>query len=255
MTTRMVKPARQTDTRVFARSCALFVIVLRVAHTFALITFIGGCCRFDCGDTGARHGCCLFSPKCGPEIPYGAIPAPLGTSVRSFQHAQTTKAQGDEFVIYERDWIVATDDPAEFSTELGPAGLRSLKTTIDALPTVSGPIIIEPTSNIRLDRKSRQELDERRYQQVVTQLYLEGIENPETRVIVAYPTAEPLRMATAGAGGIGSQALGATAGNLGGIGLGGIGGGLGGGGLGGGLGGGGLGGGGGGGGGLGGGFF
>ena len=128
-----------------------------------------------------------------PSVPRGALPAPVGASVRAFQHAQTTKARADQFVIYERDWISAADDPENFNTELGTGGLRNFKQMIDALPTVAGPIVIEPTSHVKLDREQRQELDERRFQQIVTQLYLEGIENPDTRVVIAYPRAEALR--------------------------------------------------------------
>ena len=62
-------------------------------------------------------------------------------------------------MIYERDWISAADDPENFNTELGTGGLRNFKQMIDALPTVAGPIVIEPTSHVKLDREQRQELD------------------------------------------------------------------------------------------------
>jgi hypothetical protein len=126
------------------------------------------------------------------DIRPGSLPAPLGTYVRNYQHAQTTKARGDQFVLYDRVWTHAKDDPVEFDTDLGPDGTRTLKILTDALPTVSGPIIVEPSSNPKLTRDQRRELDQRRFEQVVTQLALEGIEHPETRVVIAYGRAEGL---------------------------------------------------------------
>ena len=146
------------------------------------------------GETSGGHGLfhhTSYIDNCA-NVPYGALPEPLGVFVRNFQHAQTTKARGDLFVLYEKEWRNGAKDPDEFSTILGPEGVRHLKRMIDALPTASGPVIIEPTGNRKLNYEQRHELDERRYQQVVTQLYLEGIEHPETRVVVAYARAEGL---------------------------------------------------------------
>ncbi len=211
--------------------CRQFALLL-------LLALLCGCCCDDFGEglwpTGRNHFW-QRSPKgqC-PSVPRGSLPAPVGASVRAFQHAQTTKARADQFVIYERDWISIAEDPEDFSTELGAGGLRNFKQMIDALPTVAGPIVIEPTSHSKLDRKQRQELDERRFQQIVTQLYLEGIENPDTRVIIAYPRAEALRAEDAtriftqglsGGGGQDSNGMnGMGAGMWGGTGAGGLGG-------------------------------
>jgi hypothetical protein len=171
---------------------------LKSLSIFALLISTGGAagCQGPCTgpDCTGRHG--LFRSTCYIDncanVPYGALPEPLGVFVRNFQHAQTTKAGGDTFVLYEKEWRTGGKDPDEFSTILGPEGVRHLKRLVDALPTASGPIIIEPTGNRKLNFEQRHELDERRYQQVVTQLYLEGIEHPETRVIVAYSRAEGL---------------------------------------------------------------
>jgi hypothetical protein len=173
--------------------------VLKHLSIIALLFTTGaatGCRSAPCvgENCNGTHG--LFRSTCTIDncanVPYGALPEPLGVFVRNFQHAQTTKAGGDTFVLYEKEWRTGAKDPDEFSTILGPEGVRHLNRLVDALPTVSGPIIIEPTGNRKLNYEQRHELDERRYQQVVTQLYLEGIEHPEARVVVAYPRAEGL---------------------------------------------------------------
>ena len=149
-----------------------------------------GCSGDQCTLKGGHSSACRIN-NCA-NIPPGALPAPLGLHVRSFQHAQTTKARGDLFVLYEKEWVPGRHDPAEFTTELGPEGVRHLKRLIDALPTVEGPIVVEPTANRKLSNEERRELDERRYEQIVNQLYLEGVEQPESRVVLAYSRAEGL---------------------------------------------------------------
>ena len=150
-----------------------------------------GCKDGKCNHPEGKHTATCMIDNCA-DIPSGSLPAPLGTHVRSFQHAQTTKARGDSFVIYEKEWVSSNSDPKEFSTQLGPDGIRHLKQLVDALPGVEGPIVLEPTSNRKLGPDQRMELDERRYQQVVNQLGMEGVANPENRVIVAYSQAEGL---------------------------------------------------------------
>ena len=112
-----------------------------------------GCSADHCSRIGGHSSTCNID-NCS-NIPPGSLPAPLGMHVRGFQHAQTTKARGDLFVLYEKEWVTAKHDEVEFSTELGPEGIRHLKRLVDALPTVEGPIVIEPTQNRKLGDEQR----------------------------------------------------------------------------------------------------
>jgi hypothetical protein len=140
-------------------------------------------------EAGRAHDSWLFRPlhfidNCS-TIPLGALPAPLGTYVNRFIHIQETKAEMDDFVIYKHMWYMG-------GKELGPYGKYVLDMIVHRLPSVPFPVVIETSKNPALD--------EQRLQIIIDLLAQRGINDP-SRVIIAYPMAEGLRLGEAGAAG------------------------------------------------------
>src|SRR6202035_3359428 len=105
------------------------------------------------------------------------IPAPLGTSVRSWQQAQATVAAQDAFVIYLHEWYTAK--------ELGPFGRFHLDRIAERLSSVPFQVIIQPDLH-------NAALNEARRTSVIAFLCGKGITDAPQRVIIGFPLAEGL---------------------------------------------------------------
>ena len=112
-----------------------------------------------------------------PRLPHGAMPAPRGFFVRSWQAAQTTGAEADKFVIYLMEWKPSSTVP-------GPYGEQHLAQIASRLTAVPFPVVLEPEPD--------EKLNEARRQAVIEVLADHGIADAAARVIVARPRAEPL---------------------------------------------------------------
>jgi hypothetical protein len=147
-----------------------------------VLGLLTGCRSVDHGHRPER--CCDFAPE--------AIPAPQGTYVRGFQHAQTSRAAESAFTIYNHQWY-------QGGGELGPGGALHLEKLIARLPIEPHPIVLEPQpiiipagATLTETRDEARAIDEIRRQAVVASLAEAGIPDADARVIVAYPQAEGL---------------------------------------------------------------
>ena len=109
------------------------------------------------------------------DIAPGAIPQPSGTYVCQWAHAERGRAAQDNFVIYQYEWSADV-------TKLTPSGQGHVAQIAQSLCQVPFPVVIEPSSDRRLD--------EARRMAVLEALANGG--NPVTpdRVILARPEAE-----------------------------------------------------------------
>ncbi len=111
------------------------------------------------------------------EITPGAIPQPNGTYDCQWIHAQRTRAAQDNFVIYDYEWSADV-------TKLTPFGQGHVSQIAQAACHVPFPIVIEPSSDRRLD--------ELRRMAVLETLASSGTPVPPDRVILGRPEAEGL---------------------------------------------------------------
>lgn len=164
------------------------------------------------GTAHAGHWWCI--DNCA-DIPPGAMPAPPGYFVRSWEHAQAAKAAEDDFVIYKHEWYMGGTAP-------GPYGMYHLNEIAKRLPQVPFHVVLQP--------ELRADVNEARRLVVIQQLLQCGITDAAERVIIAFPQAEGLygeeavrifarQISGRGAGG----GIGTTGGSFSGIGVGGAG--------------------------------
>jgi hypothetical protein len=111
------------------------------------------------------------------DIPAGAQPQPVGSSVRDHFGRQAAKAEQDDFVVYNYEWDGE-------STRLTRNGARRFGSVAPRLASEPFDFIIEPSADERLDDARRRAL--------VTLVARQGIPNADDRVVVAYPSAEGL---------------------------------------------------------------
>ncbi len=136
--------------------------------------------------TGMTMGCWyplerISQLTCDPA-PIGAIPAPPGTAVNGYYHAEMRSAEQDDFVIYLHEWY-------QGGTMLGPYGGYHLKEIAHRLATVPFPVVIQPSGRSDLDRERRQG--------IVSYLTQMGIADAQARVLLQPARAEGLRGAEA----------------------------------------------------------
>ena len=93
-------------------------------------------------------GCCQDGPKGCNNITPGAIPQPNGTYLCQWNHAETARADQDNFVIYQYEWSAE-------GTKLTPFGQEHLARIAQRLPQVCFPVVIEPVSDSRLNESHR----------------------------------------------------------------------------------------------------
>ncbi|TVQ63012.1 MAG: hypothetical protein EA379_04750 [Phycisphaerales bacterium] len=108
------------------------------------------------------------------DIPAGAQPLPLGSSVREFNHRQAQKARADAFVFYRYEWDRETAELTEW-------GARHLNRVLSAMHREHHPIVIEPAPDASLN--------EARRRTIIAALARHDVDYPERRVVIAYPGA------------------------------------------------------------------
>ncbi len=111
------------------------------------------------------------------DIAPGAIPQPNGTYACQWVHAEKARADQDKFVIYQYEWSAD-------GTKLTPSGQGHVAQIAQGLCQVPFPIVIEPSSDPRVDESRRMA--------VLEALASSG--NPVTpdRVLLRRPEAEGL---------------------------------------------------------------
>lgn len=113
--------------------------------------------------------------KCGDEVPRGAIPQPVGTYSCQWQQAQMTRAEQDDFAIYEKEWIDRT-------AQLSDAGRDHLTAIARRMTSEPFTVVIEPTSSAALNEARRAE--------IMQYLIVRDVPGAEERVMTANPDAE-----------------------------------------------------------------
>ena len=94
----------------------------------------------------AAPGCSQTGHK--NDIPPGAIPQPSGTYACQWTHAETARADRENFVIYQYEWSAD-------GTKLTSFGQEHLAKIAQGLPQVPFPVVIEPGSDPRADELRR----------------------------------------------------------------------------------------------------
>lgn len=183
---------------------------------------IGGCLALF----GCRHYQGILGVDQCAEIPNGAVPRPVGTSLAAWQQTQVAAAFPDQGVFYQADFVGTTD-------QLGPAAEKHVARLVQQGVIGKVPIVVEPSGDSARDAARALSLG-RAFAQA-------GLDLPAEQIQIAYPPAIGLdsfraqqvaRTASRGTNRGGGNATGAMGGR-GGAGLGGGGGGGGGGGVGG----------------------
>ena len=115
-----------------------------------------------------------FRDPCA-TIPPGAVPAPAGSAVRTWDVMMTDRAADDQFVIYQHEWYMG-------SGFLGPYGCTHVKRIAALLPCRPAVVVLQPAPS--------PELNESRRMLLVRLLQREGVVDAERRVVVTFPAAE-----------------------------------------------------------------
>ncbi len=111
------------------------------------------------------------------DIAPGAIPQPNGTYACRWVHAEKARADQDKFVIYQYEWSADV-------TKLTSSGQQHVVQIAQGLCQVPFPVVIEPSSDNRLDESRRAV--------VLQALASSGKPVTPDRVILARPEAEGL---------------------------------------------------------------
>jgi len=96
----------------------------------------------------AAPGCCVNGHKACEDIPPGAIPQPNGTYACQWVHAEMAGADRDHFLIYQYEW-------SSDGTKLTESGQEHLARIAQRLPQVSCPVVVELSSDPRLNEARR----------------------------------------------------------------------------------------------------
>ena len=126
-----------------------------------------------CVTSGCRN---LGYWRCA-DIPYGAIPQPLGTFACQWQTAQAERAELDDFVVYQYEWL-------DRQATLSPFGSKHVAGLLPRLPESVQSVRIEPSGDFALDQQRQLAL--------VNALAEAGIADSANRVELGYGNAEPL---------------------------------------------------------------
>jgi hypothetical protein len=148
---------------------------LKAAALWGSVTWLAaggaGCCSTKSGCQSGTGGAC-------GELPKGALPADPGAYVREFQFRQCAKAEADDFVIYQYEWMQDTPD-------LSPFGRRHLA-------TASRRLEADAPFGLMIEASVDPKLDEARYLALTDILGQLGVADPATRVRIGVPAAEGL---------------------------------------------------------------
>jgi len=105
----------------------------RLVGPSAVLILLGGCQH-----RGWRGDHCA-------DIPRGAVPAPGGTYNTQWQQSQESRADEDDLVFYQYEWL---DD----SDRLSPFGERHAERLLARLPHAPSPIVIEASGDSQRDQ-------------------------------------------------------------------------------------------------------
>lgn len=122
-------------------------------------------------------GCSFFEPDRCADIPAGAISAPPGAVLNEWLGAQAERAEADDFVIYESEWLAD-------SAELGPLAKRRIARVAERVAAGENRLVVSRSDNTSLD-------EERRFA-AVRYLADQGITDGEYLVTLGYSQALPL---------------------------------------------------------------
>ena len=141
--------------------------------TLALGIALVGCQSNRCDDCSpsSEFGWCR-------DIPRGAIPQPLGTSVCQWQTAHTELADRESFLMYDTEWQPGTATLTTYGTE-------HLARIVGRFPHSSHAILLQPDANA--------ELNEARRQVVLDALSAADVKNIGDRIQFGTSIAEGLR--------------------------------------------------------------
>ena len=116
----------------------------------------------------------LVLPACrrgAEDIPFGAIPQPVGSFQNTWQGAQAFKAEASDFVFYTYEWDEGT-------AELNPVGRRHLSELLPRLGNEPFNIVVQPG-------RECEDLDLQRRAALIARLQDHEVLTPEERVLVA----------------------------------------------------------------------
>ena len=138
-----------------------------------------GCSDGSCGAGGYGRGGIfqrggLSIDHCA-QVPPGALPAQLGSSVRAFHKVQKENADLDKYVVYQNEWY-------QNGTELGPFGRNHLLLISKRLAAVTVPVIVQASPDAQLNEMRRQHIVD-----ILAKLGVAG--NVDARVVVGFPEA------------------------------------------------------------------
>lgn len=127
----------------------------------------------------------LTACKRGSEdIPFGAIPQPVGAFQNTWQDAQAFKAEAADFVVYTYEWNEGT-------TALNPVGRRHLSELLPRMGTDPFNIVIQPdlrrstTTEDQAGNTAAEPLDMQRRLAIIERLRDHEVASPEERVLIA----------------------------------------------------------------------
>ena len=114
---------------------------------------------------------CGFVKRGDENIPFGAIPQPVGSFTNTWQDAQAHKAEAADFIFYTYEWHEATAD-------LTPTGLRHISELLQRLGYEPFNIVVQPG-------REGPDLDAQRRATLVALLERHEVPDPSERVILA----------------------------------------------------------------------
>ncbi len=128
--------------------------------------------------TAVAAALALTACKRGSEdIPFGAIPQPVGAFQNTWQDAQAFKAEAADFVIYTYEWNEGT-------AALNPVGRRHLSELLPRMGTDPFNIVIQPDLRANHDDPA-DSLDMQRRLAIIDRLRDHEVATPEERVLIA----------------------------------------------------------------------
>jgi hypothetical protein len=122
-------------------------------------------------------GCCSCGSPCADDI-QGQFPQPNGTFVREYMFRQSAKAEQEDFVIYQYEWLFEEPD------KLGPFGTSHVQAVARRMQGEPNPVVIQIDDD--------PQLNELRKSVVVNALLEMGVVDAAQRVYVGAPQAEGL---------------------------------------------------------------
>lgn len=151
-----------------------------------LTCLLVGCCH-DCSGQGSgksrlfsgmrRSGYWPCVDKCSTIAP-GTLPAPNGSYMSAWQLQHKIKADADDFVIYQNEWVDNT-------TVLGPFGQKHIEKIVQGLPQAKFPVVIEPNWE-------DPSVNPPRLNKIIQLLAMRGVPDAPQRVVMGWSQAEGL---------------------------------------------------------------